>query len=123
MIKTLKLLSALIGSLLLCQSALALDVERFADAIYRAEGGAKTRYPYGVKSVECSGERECRKVTVNSIRNNLKRYERSDKRKPFVEFMADRWVSIEADREGHKNWVKNVTKIYNRRFKDEDYQK
>lgn len=83
-------------------------VERMADAIYQAEGGNKTEFPYGVKSIKVSSEKEARRVTINSIRNNWKRWEKAGKPGNFVDFMADRWCPKSADPIGNKNWKKNV---------------
>ena len=89
-------------------------VNKMADAIYRAEGGAKAKSPYGVLSINLKGKTpdekkaEARKITITSIRNNWKRWLASDKSKDFVDFMADRWCPISADPVGNKNWKKNV---------------
>jgi len=48
--------------------------DQLADAIYHAEGGAKAKKPYGILSVKCDGEQECRRVCINTIRNNERRY-------------------------------------------------
>lgn len=85
--------------------------DKMADAIYRAEGGSKTRWPYGVKSVKVSGEAEARRVTINSVNNNWRRWEQANKPVPFVQFMALRWCPPSADPVGHTNWVRNVTKF------------
>src|SRR3990167_7108119 len=50
--------------------------EQIVNAIYKAEGGKKTRFPYGIKSVKCEGEKECRKICLNTVKNNRVRYER-----------------------------------------------
>jgi len=82
-----------------------------ADAIYLAEGGAKTRHPYGVLSVPVSGEAEARKVCLNSIRNSRKRWEDAGRPGDWLEYFARRWCPVGAknDPQGlNKNWVKNV---------------
>ena len=90
------------------------EVNRLADSIYLAEGGNKTNYPYGVKSIKCkNGENGgCRVVTIRSIKNNIKRYNKqlSGKAgdiKGFIIHMGKRWCPPSA----HKlnvHWVKNV---------------
>jgi hypothetical protein len=90
--------------------------ERMADAIYISEGGAKTKWPYGVKSITPpTGTSDkaawARKITINSVNNNWKRWEKAGKPEPFVKFMARRWVPESADLQGHTNWVKNVNKL------------
>lgn len=85
-----------------------IPAEKVANAIYLAEGGAKTRYPYGVLSVKVSGEAEARRVCLNSIRNSRARWEKAGRPGDWLEFMAARWIPAEVDPVGHKNWIKNV---------------
>lgn len=90
--------------------------EKMADAIYAAEGGAKTRWPYGVKSIQPpAGTKDktawARRITINSANNNWRRWEAAGKRESFVAFMARRWCPPSADPQGHANWIKNVNAI------------
>jgi len=48
--------------------------EQLADAIYRAEGGAKAQYLYGIRSVHYADEAEARKICLNTIRNQRHRH-------------------------------------------------
>lgn len=86
--------------------------ERLADAIYRAEGGARARSPYGVLSVKVKDAADARRITINSIENNWKRWERAGKPGEFIGFMADRWCPPSCDPIGNRNWKKNVKAIY-----------
>jgi hypothetical protein len=92
-------------------------VNKMADAIYKAEGGTKAKSPYGVLSINLKGKTpeakkaEARQITINSIRNNWKRWLATDKTKDFVDFMADRWCPISADPVGNRNWKSNVKKF------------
>ena len=97
----------------------ALNVERLADAIYQAEGGAKTKHPYGVLSVKCKTTLECRQITINSIKRGISRYnrDRASNRtlEGFISHFARRWCPIGAknDPKGlNQNWVKNVLFFY-----------
>ena len=83
--------------------------ERMADAIWKAEGGSKTKWPYGVKSVKVVSVAEARRVTINSVRNNWRRWEKAGKPEPFIKFMARRWCPELSDPVGHRNWVRNMT--------------
>lgn len=95
--------------LLLANAALACPyAERMADAIYKAEGGPKARKPYGVLSIPVRDEAHARQITLNSIRNNWKRWEKAGKPGDFVDFMADRWCPPSVDPVGNRNWKKNV---------------
>lgn len=93
-----------------------IDVEKFADAIRRAEGNRN----YGVLSIPCKTEAKCRQICVNSIKNNLKRYEKSEKSTDFVGFMAKRWAPTNMGKNSNdpkglnRNWAKNVRSIYAR---------
>jgi len=92
-------------------------INKLADAIYRAEGGAKSKSPYGVLSIKLKGatpeakKEEARKITITSIKNNWNRWLKTDKSKNFIDFMADRWCPISADPVGNKNWKNNVKRI------------
>lgn len=95
----------------------AINAEILADAIYLAEGGSKTKYPYGIISVKCSGETECRKICLNTIRNNHKRWLNSDKSLTYLEFLASRYAPIGVSNDPtnlNKHWLGNVQAIYER---------
>jgi len=104
---------ALLGPLS-CGPARANDAEYItavADAIYRVEGGAKTRFPYGIKSVKVSGEAEARRVCENTIRNNLARWRKAGAQGEYLDFLADRYCPPSVDPTGNFNWKKNIKKI------------
>ena len=87
---------------------------RMADAIYRAEGGKKAKVPYGILSVKVRDESDARRVCLNSITNNWRRWEASGKTNCFVDFMADRWCPQKSDPVGNRNWKRNVKEILNK---------
>lgn len=93
-----------------------VDVPILADAIRKAEGNKN----YGVLSVSCKTESACRQICINSIKNNLKRYEKSDKSLSFIAFMGKRWAPVGMGRNSNDpknlnaNWVRNTTRIYER---------
>lgn len=87
--------------------------EEIADAIYLAEGGVKAKVPFGILSVKCDGYNDCRKVCLNTIRNNRKRYKKYGykKYKTFLEFLASRYAPVGASNDPHnlnRYWLKNV---------------
>jgi len=82
--------------------------DKMADAIYKAEGGANTKHPYGVKSVSTT---DARKTTLVSINNNWKRWQQAGSKGDFVDFMANRWCPVVSDPVGNKNWKVNVKKM------------
>jgi hypothetical protein len=63
--------------------------------------------------VKVKDEADARRICINSIRNNIKRWEKAGKPDTFANFMADRWCPVASDPIGNKNWKKNVTAIYN----------
>ena len=91
------------------------EVNRLADAIYRAEGGAKARAPYGILSVKVRSTAEARRVCMNTIRNNWMRWEKAGSKGKFVDFLADRYCPPSVDRVGNRNWKANVGKMWGRR--------
>lgn len=96
--------------------ASAVDVERLADAIKRQENSLK--YPYGIKSIPIKGntraEREAyaRKICVNTIRNNHRRWRSAGSRGNYIDFLADRYCPAADDPQGNANWKRNVKQFY-----------
>jgi hypothetical protein len=84
--------------------------EAIANAIYLAEGGNKTRYPYGIRSVQCEGKQDCRRVCLNSIRNAKKRWVKANKPEDFIVFMGRRYSPPHIN----PNWVKLVKYFLNK---------
>ena len=78
---------------------------RVVEAIYKAEGGAKTRWPYGIKSIETNNPRQ---ICFNTVRNNYYRWKASGAESDFIPFLADRYCPAAADPAGHDNWLRNV---------------
>lgn len=80
--------------------------DQIADAIYLAEGGAKTRHPYGilVKYKVTTPRQAC----INTIRHARRDW---DGKGDFIEFLGSRYAPIGADNDPrglNRNWVKNV---------------
>lgn len=96
--------------LLVCASlchAEVYDSNLIANAIYKAEGGVKASKPYGILSVRCDSERECRRVCLNTIENNFTRWQIAGSRGDFLEFLASIYAPVEAH-PLNKNWLNNV---------------
>lgn len=90
-----------------------INVERIVDAIYLAEGGKKAQYPYGIRSIECSSDKECRQICVNTVRNNIKRYNDYGHKtySTYLEFLASRYAPLDANNDPknlNQHWLKNV---------------
>jgi len=86
--------------------------EQIADAIYKAEGGLKAKKPYGILSVYCDSEQSCRKICLNTIRNNRKRFADYGHKQydTYLEFLASRYCPVGADNDNGTNqyWLSNV---------------
>lgn len=98
--------------------AQAYSNNEIADAIFWAEGGYKTNYPYGIRSVNCEGYKDCRKVTLNTIRNSRRRYKNMQEKqnRGLLSYLASRYAPIGASNDpGNLNshWQKNVTWFLN----------
>lgn len=93
----------------------SVDIDRLADAIYRAEGGAKTRHPYGIlaKYKTTTPRQAC----INTIKSGIKRYKTYKGKDDFIVFLSKTYCPIGAKNDPtglNKNWVKNVKFYYNR---------
>ena len=82
--------------------------EEICDSIWYAEGGNKTKFPYGIKSVYCYGEEECRNVCLNTVKNNRKRYKEYGYKnfETYLSFLASKYCPISV--RGCENWERNV---------------
>ena len=86
--------------------------ERIADAIYLAEGGAKTSHPYGIlKKYKTTTPRQACINTINHAKRDW------DGEGDFIQFLGSRYCPVGAanDPRGlNKNWVRNVKLILQR---------
>ena len=107
-------LGALALSAVKCRGEV-VDAERLADAIYRAEGGAKAKKPYGILSIPVRDEAHARRICINTINNNVKRWEKAGRPGDYIEFLARRYAPVGASNDPNglnHNWVRNVKAIY-----------
>jgi hypothetical protein len=90
-----------------------LNENKLCEAIYRSEGGDRTNYPYGIKSVSCKTKDECRAVCIKTLRHYQKDFARHGGKgvRSFIFFSSKRFVGYN-DREGQEIWIKNVTYFY-----------
>ena len=91
--------------------AYAYTDDQLADAIYKAEGGAKTKYPYGIVSIKTNGDvAYARQICLNTIRNNRKRFANQCKYTDFIEFLGSKYCPIDCDNDNGTNqyWIHNV---------------
>ena len=96
--------------LFLTSSVLAgdIDVNKLADAIYKSEGGEKTKYPYGImtKYKHTTPRQAC----INTIKSAQKRFVKQTKEKDFVHFLSLTYCPIGCDNDNGTNrfWERNV---------------
>ena len=88
-----------------------IDIEKLANAIYKAEGGARTKHPYGIlaKYKTTTPRQAC----INTIKSNLKRWNGQG---DFIDALGKVYCPIGAsnDPKGlNKNWTRNVKHFYN----------
>jgi len=95
------------ASLRLCVGA-GLDTGKLADAIYRAEGGARAKVPYGIMSVKVRNAAEARAVCIRTIEHAWCDYAAAADTRPFIHFLADRYCPPSVDPIGNRNWKHNV---------------
>lgn len=86
-------------------------INQFADAVYRIEGGEKARKPYGILSVKVNNKQHARRICINSIKNNYKRWIDSGQKVAFPVYFAGRWCPQSVDPVGFRNWTNNARKI------------
>lgn len=86
------------------------------DAIYLAEGGAKAQYAYGIRSVPYNSIEEARRICLNTVRNNRKRFSKQTKYKDYLSFLSSRYCPIGCGNDigTNKYWLKNVRYFLNK---------
>lgn len=86
--------------------------DELADAIYHAEGGTGASVPYGIFYDGCTWDDPdlCRKICLNTIRNNTGRFTAQYEYKDYLDFLASRYcpVGSETDNGTCRFWKKNV---------------
>lgn len=86
------------------------------DAIYIAEGGQKAKKPFGILSVKCDGYNDCRRICMNTVVNNMKRFKNYGHKthKDYLSFLASRYAPVGAANDPtnlNKHWLKNIKSI------------
>ena len=84
-----------------------INVERLANAIKHAENSQAC--PYGIRSINTHrNEAYARKICINSIKNNYKRWVKQGRREDFITFMGRRYSPPSIN----PNWVRLVKYFY-----------
>ena len=95
-----------------------VDNDIIVNAIYKAEGGKNTKYPYGIVSIDTKGNEEyARKICYNTVRNNKVRFTKQTEYTDYIEFLGSRYAPVGATNDPtnlNKNWVKNTKYFINK---------
>lgn len=106
-----KILPLLLAFLLIAGCAYAFTNDQIADAIYKAEGGAKATYLYGIRSIPYQTEAEARRICLNTIKNNRRRFKEQNRYIDYLEFLSSRYAPLNAENDPNGlnvNWLRNV---------------
>lgn len=99
----------------------AVDFERLANAIYKAEGGTKASRPYGILTSYCTKKNlaQCRKGCLQTI---AKRYRMWLETKPatrdsktFISYLSRSYAPLNAKNDPsnlNRHWISNVRWFY-----------
>ena len=107
-------IALLVGLALTANIAVAgnLNADKIADAIYVIEGGNKTKYPYGIKSINTHGNAaKARRICINTIKNTHKRWIAANKPIDFLDYLANRYCPSGDDKIGNQRWKRNIRKF------------
>lgn len=91
----------------------SINIDKLANAIYIAEGGANTAHPFGIlaKYKHTTARQAC----INTIKSAIKRYAKQDQSTDFITFLGATYCPVGAYNDPHglnRNWVRNVTYYY-----------
>jgi hypothetical protein len=88
------------------------QMEPLLHAIWRAEGGHRASSPYGIKSKRKLAHHEARAIAIRTIQNAHIDWNLDGRPGRFIHYLGRRWCPPSADPTGHRNWIRNVTSIY-----------
>lgn len=88
------------------------DWETLLASIRRTEGGDNAKVHYGILSTPTKGEADAKRIAMNTVKNNYKRWNTAGQPGSYIDFLASRYVPESVDPTGNKNWRKNVPAIY-----------
>lgn len=104
----------------LCAKLPEVEANRLVDAIYKIEGGAKTKFAYGIKSIPIKGDTEqerlayARKICFNTVQRTHDRWLKAEKPIAFDIYLRNRYCPIGAKNDPtglNDNWLKNLRKV------------
>jgi len=84
------------------------DYERLADAIYKAEGGARTRHPYGIlaKYKHTTPRQAC----INTLRHKYRDWVAAGAKGDYLVYLASKYAPVNCPNDNGTNrfWLSNV---------------
>jgi len=85
-----------------------INIEKLADSIYWAEGGAKTNHPYGI--LAHYKHTTPRMACINTINSSLRRFAKQTKERDFIHFLSLTYCPIGCSNDNGTNrfWERNV---------------
>jgi|ERR1035437_1162995 hypothetical protein len=88
----------------------SINTNAIADAIYRIEGGSKTKYPYGISmkkaGIQTRSIDDARRICINTINHAYKDWVNVGHRDDFIDFLSKRYCH-----ENHTAWANMIRKI------------
>ena len=102
--------------LMICTPLMAsepININAMVRAIYHAEGGKNAKKPYGILSVPCSTVSSCERVCRNTVRNNIRRWEKAGRPEDYISFLGKRYAPV-GSHALNRNWIPNVKRLYNK---------
>ena len=86
----------------------SVDFDKLANAIYKAEGGAKTKHPYGIlaKYKHTTPRQAC----LNTIKHKHRDWVKLGSKGDFIAYLGSKYAPVNCDNDNGTNryWVKNV---------------
>jgi hypothetical protein len=83
---------------------------QICDSIYRAEGGAKAKYLYGIRSVHYRDVSHAQQICLRTVRHARRDWLKAGRKGDFLLFLSKRYCPIgcDNDRGSNRFWLKNV---------------
>lgn len=100
------------------------DYDRIVHSVFLAEGGNKTLYPYGIRSIKTKNKEHARRICKNTIHNNFHRWVKAGRKGTFIDFLGNRYCPTrgrnlsKSERNLNKHWKKNVLFYFQKNIKE-----
>ena len=92
------------------QQVSSINTNAIANAIYVAEGGDKTKYPYGISKkksgIQTLNKDDARKICINTIGHAYNDWKAKGSKGDFIDFLSLKYCP-----ENHIHWAKMIKSI------------